>query len=63
MSIVRRNIMTRENYTPYCGSDDCRMAPRSFFNGSQFQCPHCGWKSGFSEEFIAEYKAKWEIST
>ena len=61
MSIVRRNIMTQEGYVPYCGNWDCRFTPRSYFNGEQFQCPQCGWKSEFEKEFIEEYKTKWGI--
>lgn len=60
MSIVRDNLMTREGYTPYCGNNKggCSM-PRTHFFGSQFYCKECGWKSQFLEEFIKEYKKKW----
>ena len=61
VSIVRRNLMDREGYSPYCGSDDCRTSPRTLFNGKQFVCLHCGWKSSFPVKFINEYKAKWKI--
>jgi len=33
--------------------------PRAPFNGSQFECRVCGWKSAFDPHFIAEYKTKW----
>jgi hypothetical protein len=59
MSIVRNNLMTRPGYAPYCGNTNCRTMPRAPFNGSQFQCPTCGWQSSFEPEFIAEYKSKW----
>lgn len=62
MSIVRRNLMTVEDYTPYCGKDKCwGRQPRTFFNGSQFECPCCGWKSRFPDNFISEYKHKWGL--
>jgi hypothetical protein len=62
MSIVRDNLMTRQNYAPYCGNADCRgLMPRSTFNGEQFACRACGWVSQFPSDFIAEYKAKWGI--
>ncbi|BCQ23139.1 hypothetical protein NK8_12640 [Caballeronia sp. NK8] len=59
MSIVRNNLMTQRGYTPYCGSVDCGIMPRTRWNGSQFCCSHCGWTSRFPDDFIAEYKAKW----
>lgn len=56
MSLVRDNLLTRPNYSPYCGNIDCPVGiPRTKFNGSQFECK-CGWVSGFDDEFIAEYK-------
>jgi len=59
MSIVRRNLMEQQGYSPYCGADRCRHTwPRTSFDGEQFKC-RCGWRSGFEPEFIAEYKAKW----
>ena len=58
-SIVRNNLMTREGYTPYCGSDKCVLGmPRTWWDGQQFKCP-CGWVSQFDDKFIAEYKKKW----
>ena len=61
MSIIRDNLMTQKDYTPYCGNigTNCRLMPRTFFTGKQFQCPFCGWVSQFDEKFIAEYKLKW----
>jgi hypothetical protein len=68
MSIVRDNLMTRVGYTPYCGNDPhfddykCPGSwPRTVFNGKQFRCPSCGHTSEFDQEFIAEYKTKWEL--
>ena len=61
MSIVRDNLMTREGYSPYCGDISCRVMPRTFFNGKQFVCPHCGWVSQFPSDFIEEYKRKWNL--
>lgn len=62
-TIVRENLMTRPGYTPYCGVVDgsCRM-PRTYFNGSQFVCPDCGWVSQFPEDFIKRYKEKWSLT-
>ncbi|SEE39505.1 hypothetical protein SAMN05216510_2452 [Pseudomonas coleopterorum] len=62
MSIVRENLMTRSGYTPYCGGERCRTMPRTSWNGRQFSCQQCGWVSAFSAEFIAEYRAKWNLS-
>jgi len=56
MSTVRENLMTRDGYAPYCGSDHCMN--RAPFNGVQFAC-RCGWQSSFEPEFIEAYKAKW----
>lgn len=58
-TIVRENLMTREGYSPYC--PNCLVMPRTFFNGTQFQCPHCGWISQFPEDFIERYKKKWKL--
>lgn len=56
-SIVRKNLMTKPGYVPYCGSDKCVYRwPRAKFNGYQFQCL-CGWRSSFEESFIEEYRA------
>ena len=51
--------MKDKNYTPYCGRDLCQIMPKTIFNGEQFICPACKWKSSFSEEFIKKYKKKW----
>jgi hypothetical protein len=60
-SIVRENLITEVNYTPYCGSDSCtyRM-PRAKWNSklNQFSCS-CGWVSEFPDDFIKRYKEKW----
>lgn len=56
--IVRNNLMTRNGYTPYCGAM-CSTMPRTMFDGEQFVCPCCGWRSEFPKEFINKYKAKW----
>jgi len=58
LSVVRKNLLNRENYTPYCG-DLCGPMPRTFFNKEQFECPACGWTSGFEAKFIATYKKRW----
>ena len=60
MNIVRDNLMARSGYKPYCGGD-CRAMPRAQFDGEQFKC-ECGWRSQFSADFIAEYKARWGIT-
>ena len=57
MSTVRENLLTKLGYSPYCGADVCRgRYPRTEFNGKQFECPSCRWKSKFELEFIEEYK-------
>lgn len=61
ISIVRRNLMERPNYTPYCGAKNCPYRwPRTVFDGQQFKC-QCGFRSNFEREFIAEYMGKWNI--
>ena len=60
MSIIRKNLMYQKGYTPYCGNENCVIIPRTFFNGSQFECPMCNWKTSFDDKFIAQYKDKWE---
>ncbi len=60
MSIVRENLMNKPGYTPYCGNERCPDMPRTRFDGEQFVCPCCGWRSSFEEEFIDAYKAKWK---
>jgi hypothetical protein len=57
MSTVRRNLLTKKNYTPYCGAL-CAKMPRTYFTGKQFKCSDCNWESSFEEEFIEKYKAK-----
>lgn len=61
MSTVKDNLMNRSGYSPYCGGERCTLIPRTNFNGEQFVCRSCGWKSGFDKEFIDKYKAKWNI--
>lgn len=61
MSAVRENLMTREGYSPYCGNNKCSDMPRTSFNGEQFVCSCCRWKSEFDKEFIDSYKLKWGI--
>lgn len=57
-SIVRKNLLTRPGYAPYCGTESCpHRAPRTRFDGEQFVCS-CGWRSSFDAEFIAEYKQR-----
>jgi len=58
-SIVRRNLMARRGYMPYCGADKCSQGmPRTTFDGRQFFC-RCGWRSEFPEDFIRQYVRHW----
>lgn len=57
MTTVRKNLLTRLEYTPYCGNIKCKDVPRTSFNGKQFKCSSCGWESTFEQEFIDKYKA------
>jgi predicted RNA-binding Zn-ribbon protein involved in translation (DUF1610 family) len=59
-TIVRENLMTLKDYTPFCGGVilSCSM-PRTKWNGKQFVCPKCGWTSEFPDDFIKRYKEKW----
>jgi predicted RNA-binding Zn-ribbon protein involved in translation (DUF1610 family) len=54
--LVRKNLMTIQGYSPYCGNYECKTSPRTKFNGDQFKCPRCGWVSMFPKEFIDKYK-------
>jgi hypothetical protein len=61
--IVRKNLLEREGYSPYCGSDSCTGRwPRTIFTGEQFRCPVCEWVSRFPSDFITEYKYTWGIN-
>ncbi|WP_329894413.1 hypothetical protein [Stenotrophomonas sp. SMYL20] len=59
---VRKNLLEREGYTPYCGEALMCTAglPRTTWDGAQFRC-RCGWRSEFPADFIAAYKARWGI--
>ena len=62
-SIVRENLMTEPNYTPYCGADRCsfNMARTKYSRSKeQFVCG-CGWQSAFPKDFIKRYKNKWNL--
>lgn len=60
MSIVRRNLLSQLNYTPFCGNTSgCNFGmPRSTFSAAhnQFVCK-CGWRSSFETAFIQQYQA------
>ena len=66
-TIVRENLMTIKDYTPYCGNNLSRYEkggcnnPRTIYikGLEQFQCPHCQWLSTFPKDFIIRYKEKW----
>lgn len=60
VSIVRWNLMECEGYTPYCAGSLHMF--RTIFDGEQFVCRACGWRSQFEPEFIEKYKAKWGLS-
>lgn len=57
--------MKINGYTPYCGNMGANNAkggchnPRTYFDGNQFFCPFCGWRSSFETDFINRYKKKW----
>lgn len=60
LTFMQEKLLTEEGYRPYCGNiDDCRQMPRTYFNGEQFVCTCCGWKSNYPDWFIKEYKNKW----
>jgi len=61
VSIVRENLILIKGYTPYCGNKSLCSWPRTFFNGEQFVCKECGWRSRFDKEFISEYKERWGL--
>lgn len=66
-SIVRENLMTREGYTPFCGNSVARDKkggcdnPRTKFDGEQFVCPNCKFRTAFPSDFIKRYKAIWNL--
>tara|TARA_R100001244_G_scaffold25113_1_gene25276 strand:- start:4735 stop:5169 length:435 start_codon:yes stop_codon:yes gene_type:complete len=55
ISIVRKNLLTRVGYTPYCVNIACVDTSRSKFDGEQFKCESCDWRSEFESEFIKKY--------
>jgi hypothetical protein len=60
-SVIRENLMTEKDYTPYCGSMFCKYhSPRSVYDQEkeQFTCK-CGWVSKFPADFIKRYRDKW----
>ncbi len=57
MSLVRRNLMTKEGYAPYCSKTGCMM--RTVFNGEQFDCPVGHFTTAFPAWFIKRYKRRW----
>jgi len=61
-TIVRENLMTEKNYTPYCGSDYCMSRTR--FNGTQFNCIYvgCSFETEFPKIFIDRYVKKWNLT-
>lgn len=67
LSIVRENLMNSEGYSPYCGNNLSRFErggcenPRTYFNGTQFVCPKCGFITQFPDSFIKQYKEKWNL--
>lgn len=61
-SIVRNNLMTRPNYSPYCGGlGECDSMPRTDYVDGQFECPVCHWRSSFPEAFMKIYRAHWSL--
>lgn len=62
MTFMQEKLMTCEGYQPYCGNPNCKVMPRTEFNGEQFVCRYCGWKSSYPEDFIIEYKKKWNLN-
>ncbi len=61
-TIVRTNLLEKQGYTPYCGSNNCRHNyPRTKWTGEQFKCP-CGFITQFPKEFIESYIKKWNLA-
>ena len=52
MTFMQEKLMTCEGYHPYCGNPNCKVMPRTEFNGEQFVCGYCGWKSSYPKDFI-----------
>lgn len=67
-TIVRQNMMDDVNYRGYCGNGISRLKPggcdnpRTIWDGEQFYCPHCGWRSQFPDDFMQRYKAKHNLT-
>lgn len=54
---VRCNLLTRPNYSPYCGNfGECESLPRTSYDGEQFVCGDCGWRSQFPDDFMKLYR-------
>lgn len=68
-SLIRENLITIKNYTPYCGNNISRNEyngcdnPRTIWSKEkqQFYCPDCFWESVFPDDFIKRYKDKWSV--
>lgn len=60
---MEAKLLTEQHYRPYCGNNDCARMPRANWSPalSQFHCPWCGWTSAYSEQFIQDYKKKWNL--
>ena len=64
-TVARQNLITEKDYTPYCGNGISRHEkggcdnPRTKWDGEQFFCPKCNWRSQFPIDFINRYKATW----
>lgn len=58
-SIVRRNLMEREGYAPYCLSCNTMHRLKWTPELSQFKCGSCGYVTAFPEDFLAIYKERW----
>ena len=52
VSTIRTNLSKDPFYRPYCGNLDCKDSPRTIFKDKQFECPSCGWRTDFEEDYI-----------
>lgn len=66
-TIVRENLMTIQGHTGYCANPKAAKDPkgcnnpRTKWDGDQFTCPSCGWRSQFPSDFIIRYKERWGL--
>lgn len=53
-SQVRYNLLTQQNYRPYCGHATCMR--RLIYTNKQFECRDHNYRTNFPDEFITAFE-------